>query len=178
MCKEGRPPQKKTPFQAVHEAFPTNCRQMFNLASITTTHDSEPSPKVNCREMGFPANKKHFPTENTLSCRKMLFSRGEGGTWQETSKIAGGLQGSRIKNASQVLQEMSNLASRKQCDFESPEMLRFSFRTPKYRCDFSGDFPGQNLRFCSLRFENLAIYLRLRFVGTLRCPTNSPLFKM
>ena len=69
-------------------------------------------PELNCRKMGFPVfscRKVHFPTErctflqrNAFSCRKMRFL---GGTGQET---AGGSQGSRIKNATQLSQEYSS----------------------------------------------------------------------
>ena len=64
---------------------------------------------------------------------------------------------------------------------ENAETLRFPFRGPKdfsviflrflcdFFCRFSGDFLRQNLRFSTLRFENAAIFLRLRFFGTLRC---------
>ena len=53
------------------------------------------------RKMRFPADKMLFPAENALPCREMrVFG------WQE---IAGGLQGSRIKNASQLSQEKKHI---------------------------------------------------------------------
>ena len=63
--------------------------------------------------------------------------------------------------------------------FENAETLRFLSRGPKkslaiflrFLLRFSGDFLRflrQNLRFSTLRFENAAIFLRLRFFGTLR----------
>ena len=65
-------------------------------------------PTENCNFL--PPKKKHFPAEkciflqeNALSCRKMRFS---GGTWQETARNCRGLQGSRIKNAGQLSQDL------------------------------------------------------------------------
>ena len=46
--------------------------------------------------------KIDFLQKNAPSCRKMPSS---GGTWQETAGIAGGFQGSRIKNANQLSQD-------------------------------------------------------------------------
>ena len=57
--------------------------------------------------MHFPAEKCIFPAENALSCRKCGF---RGGTWQE---IVRGLQGSRIKNASQLSQDTPRSDSEK-----------------------------------------------------------------
>ena len=67
--------------------------------------------------MGFPAEKNvfsyrkmQFPTENALSCRKMHFHAEKCKFLQKNAvfgrkpqEIAGGLQGSRIKNATDVL---------------------------------------------------------------------------
>ena len=87
----------------------------------TTIHDSQP-PKVKCRKVGSPVEKMlfllqnnafsygkmHFPAEECLFLQKKkrsLFVQKNailGGTGRE---IAGGLQGSRIKNAAQLSQE-------------------------------------------------------------------------
>ena len=72
--------------------------------------------RLSCRKMHFPAEKwaflqkMQFPAErclflqkNAVPCRKMRLS---GGASQET---AGGLQGSRIKNASQLSQDSRHI---------------------------------------------------------------------
>ena len=68
------------------------------------------------------------------------------------------------------------LASRKRCDLKTRKRCDFYPAAPKNRrrffCDFFAiflRFLRQNLRFSTLRFENAAIFLRLRFFGTPKC---------
>ena len=73
--------------------------------------------RFSCRNMHFSAKKMHFPTENVLSCRRVPFPAektqfpaekcgfGEA-HGRKLQEIAGGLQGSRIKNAGELSQDL------------------------------------------------------------------------
>ena len=75
---------------------------------------------------------------------------------------------------------ITSLASRKRCDLKTRKRCDFYSAAQKIASDFSGDFfcdffwrflcdfCGKTLRISTLRFENAAIFLRLRFFGTLR----------
>ena len=82
----------------LHDSWPPrdNCKKMpFPAEKCICLQKNA----LSCRKMHFPAEKCPFLQKNALSCRKMPFL---GGTSQD---IAGGPQGSRIKNASQLSQE-------------------------------------------------------------------------
>ena len=71
------------------------------------------------------------------------------------------------------LRQNSTLASRERYDSENVETLRFLFRAteivaivPRFFVQFSGDFSAICRKHATLK--NAAIFLRLRFVGTLR----------
>ena len=84
--------------------------------------------------------------------------------------------GTRLKQgAVQIRLWVWSLASRKRCDLKTRKRCDFYSAAQKIASDFSAissaifwRFLRQNLRFSTLRFENAAIFLRLRFFGTLR----------
>ena len=68
-----------------------------------------PTGKMQC-----PTKKCTFLQKNAFSCRKMHFPAEKCGFWgAHAQEIVGGLQGSRIKNTSQLSQEMKGIHPKK-----------------------------------------------------------------